>query len=106
MTSAAVIAPEGIINKAERSQDWTNGRLVVQRPDVPGVRCEPMHQFPVRSDDERVALGVALDALSAQIQSRQGEPPEWLAHADDVLSTAVDGSSDLPNGQHAQPTGE
>jgi hypothetical protein len=106
MTSAAVMAPIRTMSKAERKRDWTNGRLVVQRPDVPGVRCNPMDQFPVRSDDERVALGVALDALSAQIQSRQGEPPSWLAHADDFLSTSVDAPATPPNGQHGQSTAE
>lgn len=65
------------IKLMERNQHWSEGRLVVIRPDVPGKRFDPEDSVILRTVQERLAAEVALDALYDEVQSRKGKPPEW-----------------------------
>lgn len=87
--------------RAQRRTDWTRGRLVVIRPDVPGKHCDPEHSQIIRSDEDRAAMHVAFHSLAEQARERHGKPPDWLEHVDEWIvppSSSVNGNGAVSDG--------
>ncbi len=56
---------------------WSEGRIVVLRPDVPGKRFNPNDSWVLRTDEDRALAEVALASVAAGVRDRleNGQQP-------------------------------
>jgi hypothetical protein len=77
------------------AKHWSDGRIVVIRPDVPGKHFDPNDSWLLRTDEDRAAADRALSEHYDEVRARQaqGLPPSW---AEPVMQATVEPISDDP----------
>lgn len=91
MTYESVVTPIRAMFGIERHEPhWTDGRLVVIRPDVPGKRCNPEDSFVVRTPDERAALDIAVSSVVSRVREGRGMLSDWSCPGTEGVAAVKD----------------
>jgi hypothetical protein len=77
--------------------EWTRGRAVIIRPDVPGKRFHPEHTIVLTTPGRRAAAELAIKAFYNELEEQGDNRPTWAPREAAESAEVEAGSVDAPD---------